>query len=81
MPGGEGDSFRHVWRHKKGDLRFVVEKEADLVHKGTDDHTVRVRSKMPKEELEKADPVGDWVVDIITTDDQIVGRMRFTVIE
>ena len=81
MPGGEGDSFRHVWRHTKGDLRFVVEKDAELVHKGAEDHTVRVRSKMPKDELEKADPVGDWVVDIITTDDQIVGRMRITVIE
>lgn len=81
MPGGEGDSFRHIWRHKKGDTKFVVEKDADPVHKGTDDHTVRVRSSMPKDELEKSDPVGDWVVDIITTDDQIVGRMRFTVIE
>ena len=32
-----------------------------------------VRSSMPKDELEKSDPVGDWIVDIITTDDQIVG--------
>ena len=81
MPGGEGDTFRHVWRHKKGDVAFISELAATRVPKKGDEHTVRVRSKLPKEEIESADPVGDWVVDIITTDDQIVGRMRFTVIE
>lgn len=81
MPGGQGDEFRHRWRHKKGDVDFRQEKDATLVHLSDDAHTVRVRSSIPREDLEKADPVGDWVVDIITTDDMIVGRMRFEVIE
>lgn len=80
MPGGEGDSFRHVWRHHKGDTTYRLERDARVVYKGSD-QTVRVMSSLPRDELEQADPVGDWVIDIITTDDQIVGRMRFAVIE
>lgn len=81
MPGGEGDTFRHRWRHGTGGSRFDFEAEARPVHKDGDDNTVRVRSSLPKVELDKTNPVGDWVVDIITSDDQIVGRMRFMVIE
>jgi len=80
MPGGEGDRFRHVWRHKKADVSFRAERDARVVQKASD-QTVRVMSSMPKAELERADPVGEWIVDIVTTDDQIVGRLRFSVIE
>lgn len=80
MPGGEGDSFRHIWRHKTEAMRHQADLEAAVVHKGSD-QTVRVQSKLPIDRLAAMDPVGEWVVDIVTTDDQIVGRTRFMVIE
>lgn len=80
MPGGEGDRFRHVWRHKSAEGTFRWEVDAPVVFK-SNDQTVRVTSSLPQSEIIKSNPVGEWVVDIVTTDDQIVGRMRFTVIE
>lgn len=80
MPGGEGDSFRHVWRHKSAEGTFRWEVDAPVAFK-SNDQTVRVTSSLPQSEIIKSNPVGEWVVDIVTTDDQIVGRMRFTVIE
>lgn len=80
MPGGEGDSFRHVWRHATDSHRHRADLDAPVIHKGGD-QTVRVRSQLPLDRLSAMDPVGDWVVDIVTTDDQIVGRTRFKVIE
>lgn len=80
MPGGEGDSFRHIWRHSKDGVTHRADLEAAVVHKDGN-QTVRVMSRLPRERLDAMDPVGDWVVDIVTTHDQIVGRARFSVIE
>ncbi len=80
MPGGEGDTFRHIWRHVTEGQTHRADLDAEVVHKGSD-QTVRVMSRLPRERLDAMNPVGDWVVDIVTNDDQIVGRTRFKVIE
>ncbi|MGB1276166.1 MAG: DUF2914 domain-containing protein, partial [Nannocystaceae bacterium] len=76
IPGGRGGKMFHVWRH--GDLemqRGPVEPSGDPP-KGT----VRLRSTLRAFNL-PSDLSGTWSVDVVTADDQLVGRVRFEVIE
>ncbi|MFT7581222.1 MAG: hypothetical protein ACI9MR_002896 [Myxococcota bacterium] len=77
LPGGEGDAFRHVWRYRDGDFRLVVE----ATRRSSDrKNGARLVSTLRRDQLPD-DIIGDWTVDVVTIDDQIVGRARFTVIE
>jgi len=76
VPGGQGGKMFHVWRH--GDLemqRGPVEPSGDPP-KGT----VRLRSTLRSFNL-PSNLSGTWSVDVVTADDQLVGRVRFEVIE
>jgi hypothetical protein len=77
VPGGKGDRLVHVW-FKDGE---VVQRSDDV-----DPHpqglwdTVRLQSKLAADKVPEA-KAGHWSVDVLTDDDQLVGRVTFTVIE
>jgi hypothetical protein len=77
IPGGKGDRLVHVWR--KDD--HVIQRSSDVDPKpfGTIGK-VRLRSQLSAENLPE-DRVGHWQVDVETQDGQLVGRIRFEVIE
>jgi len=77
LPGGEGDGFRHLWRFRDGDFTRELATERSP---GAAPGTVRFTSALPRADL-PAKVAGRWTVDVITTDDQLVGRARFEVIE
>ena len=77
LPGGEGDSFRHVWRYRDGDFRQDVPTVKTV---GATPGTIRLTSALRKVSLPR-EVVGHWTVDVVTEDGQIVGRTRFTVIK
>ncbi len=74
-PGGRGDRLYHVWRHQGLEVqRGRVEPSGDPP-KGT----VRLRSTLRSFNL-PTDITGSWSVDVVTEDDQLVGRVSFVVI-
>ncbi len=76
IPGGEGGKLFHVWRHGELEMqRGPVEPSGDPP-KGT----VRLRSTLRSFNL-PSDLSGHWSVDVVTTDDQLIGRVRFEVID
>ncbi len=78
LPAGKGDQLTHVWRFDGADFE-AVSRETTVIP--TDQpNIIRLSSSLSNEEL-PADYVGEWTVDVITADDQIVGRARFAVIE
>jgi Family of unknown function (DUF5924)/Protein of unknown function (DUF2914) len=77
LPGGKGDRLFHIWR-KGGD---EVQRSTDVdIHPYGAQGTIRVQSKLAAGSL-PADIVGEWTVDVMTEDGQLVGRVPFTVIE
>ena len=76
LPGGEGDSFEHVWRRPDGTRVTVEARRREGGAKGQ----IRLVSNIPKEDM-PANPTGEWRVDTMTAAGQIVGRTRFMVIE
>ncbi|MFO0747401.1 MAG: DUF5924 family protein [Myxococcota bacterium] len=77
LPGGQGDRFKHVWRHKDSGFRREVENTHERM---AGEESVRVESSIPAGDLaEIGDKKGEWTVDTQTDDGQIVGRLRFTV--
>ena len=74
-PGGRGDNLYHVWRHRD------LEVQRGPVDPGGDPPpgTVRLRSTLRSFNL-PADLSGPWSVDVVTEDDQLVGRVPFEVI-
>lgn len=77
MPGGQGDSLRHVW--KRVGEQTSTERMAEVKHV-SEDKVVRLTSSLQFDEASASQAVGTWVVDIVTSDDQIVGRTRFEVL-
>ncbi|MBC8073230.1 MAG: DUF2914 domain-containing protein [Deltaproteobacteria bacterium] len=77
LPGGKGDRLFHIWR--KGEEEIQRSTNVDIHPYGAQG-TVRVQSKLASDKL-PADIVGDWTVDVMTEDGQLVGRAPFTVIE
>ena len=75
IPGGKGDKLTHVWR-KDGALvrRFD---DVDVEPAGTVGQ-VRLSSSLLAADCPE-DRVGQWWVDVETTDGQLVGRVRFEI--
>jgi Family of unknown function (DUF5924)/Protein of unknown function (DUF2914) len=77
VPGGKGDRLIHLWVHD-GE---VVQRSDDV-----DPHpqglwdTVRLQSKLSAQNVPAA-KAGNWSVDVLTDDDQLVGRVVFRVID
>lgn len=71
---GEREQFRHVWR--RGD-EVLAHEAADTVPSNQRGQ-VRVASRMPMRALSE-EAVGRYTVDVVTTSDQIVGRVRFEI--
>jgi hypothetical protein len=72
-PAGLKQSVRHVWRQEG---RVVDDVRLSPVHGGRREgfRTYSRKTSFP------ADPSGRWVVDVLTGSDQLVGRLRFTVV-
>lgn len=74
-PGGRGDNLFHVWRHAGVEVqRGAVEPSGD-----PPPGTVRLRSTLRSFNL-PPDITGPWSIDVVTEDDQLVGRVPFEVI-
>jgi hypothetical protein len=71
---GEREQFRHVWR-RGGEV--LAHEPADAVPSDRRGQ-VRVASRVPIRTLPD-DVVGTYTVDVVTTSDQIVGRVRFEI--
>lgn len=74
-PGGRGDNLFHVWRH--GDVE--VQRGAVSPSGDPPPGTVRLRSTLRSFNL-PPDITGPWSIDVVTDDDQLVGRVPFEVI-
>ena len=74
-PGGRGDNLFHVWRH--GDVE--VQRGAVSPAGDPPPGTVRLRSTLRSFNL-PPDITGRWTIDVVTDDDQLVGRVPFEVI-
>lgn len=79
-PAGVGDRLYHVWR--KDDL-VVQTITGDAMRREKKDGLIRLRSKLPAQNIpeEPSARAGEWSVDVMTGDGQLVGRARFTVVE
>lgn len=77
VPGGKGDHLMHVWIHEGKE----VDRELDLFARAEGPPgTVRLRSQLDSEALVD-DPVGQWTIDVMTLDGQLVGRTEFEITE
>ena len=73
---GEREQFRHVWR--KGGT--VLQHQSAAAAPAQQAGLVRVASKVPVQDL-PADRLGIYTVDVITANEQIVGRTQFEIRE
>lgn len=76
IPGGKGNTLHHVWRHnglavQQGPVTPSGEPPAG---------TVRLRSTLRSFNI-PSDRAGRWSIDVVTEDDQLVGRVPFEVIQ
>ena len=75
IPGGHGDNLYHVWRREG----VAVQQGPVLPGGEPPQGTVRLRSTLRSFNL-PADISGRWSIDVVTEDDQLVGRVAFEVI-
>jgi len=75
IPGGKGDTLTHVWR-KDGEVVHRFD-DVDVEPAGTVGQ-VRLSSSLGADWCPE-DRVGQWWVDVETTDGQLVGRVAFEV--
>lgn len=76
VPGGHKDRMFHIWRHEGIPVQRSPVESTGNPPKGI----VRLRSTLKSENL--VDPIaGEWSVDVVTEDEQLVGRVTFTVIQ
>jgi hypothetical protein len=75
IPGGRGDRLVHVWR--RGEVEVQRSTDVDPREHGPAG-TIRLQSKLA--ELPD-DPAGEWSVEVVTIDGQLVGRVPFEVID
>lgn len=77
VPGGKGDRLFHVWRHDGDEIHRAMETTSRV---DGPEGTVRLRSGLSGRELPQK-LVGSWAIDVVTQDDQLVGRVTFLVAE
>ena len=75
IPGGRGDRLIHVWRKDGEEIRRVEDVE---ISAGASKGHVRLTSTLGPEDCPD-DRIGQWWVDVETTDGQVVGRVSFEV--
>jgi hypothetical protein len=73
---GDREQFRHVWRKGGTVLQHQAAGAAPAQQAGQ----VRVASKVPVQDL-PADKLGIYTVDVITANEQVVGRTQFEIRE
>jgi len=75
IPGGHGENLIHIWRHEG-----VIVQQGPVSPGGEPPAgTVRLRSTLRAENL-PAELSGAWSIDVVTEDDQLVGRVGFKVV-
>ena len=74
IPGGHGNNLHHVWRRDG----LAVQQGPVLPGGDPPDGTVRLRSTLRSFNL-PSDITGPWSIDVLTEDDQLVGRVEFEV--
>ncbi len=74
IPGGQGNNLHHVWRRDG----LAVQQGPVLPGGDPPDGTVRLRSTLRSFNL-PSDITGPWSIDVLTEDDQLVGRVEFEV--
>ncbi|HEY0136583.1 MAG TPA: DUF5924 family protein, partial [Nannocystis sp.] len=75
IPGGHGNTLHHVWRREGVALQRGPVTPSGEPPPGT----VRLRSTLRSFNL-PSDLAGLWSIDVVTDDDQLVGRVPFEVI-
>jgi hypothetical protein len=75
IPGGQGDHLFHNWRHNG----LIVQPTPVEPSGDPPQGTVRLRSTIRSFSLH-GDITGPWSIDVVTEDDQLVGRVNFEVI-
>ena len=75
IPGGKGDRLRHVWRKDGQEIQRFEDVE---IAAGSSKGQVRLTSTLAPEDCPD-DRIGQWWVDVETTDGQLVGRVSFEV--
>jgi hypothetical protein len=75
-PGGRGDHLFHVWRHRGIEVQRGAVEPGGSPPPGV----VRLRSTLRSFNLPQ-DFAGPWSIDVVTEDDQLVGRVSFEVIK
>jgi hypothetical protein len=74
IPGGHGDHLFHIWRHEG-----VIVQQGHVSPGGDPPAgTVRLRSTLEAQNL-PGEITGAWSIDVVTDDDQLVGRVEFEV--
>ncbi len=73
---GEREQFRHVWKKDKLILKHASAGAAPPKEKGL----ARVASQIDMSELPE-DRIGKYTIDVVTTSEQIVGRLTFEIRE
>jgi hypothetical protein len=76
VPAGPGSQFRHIWKRDGEPVRAGVNIGAQAAGRGV----LRLRSRLVNV-VDGQALAGGWTVDVETTDGQIVGHARFTVVE
>jgi len=78
VPGGVGDLLFHVWRH---DGKVIATLSGKTKRSLKSNGIARLRSRLSSKQLPKKqeDRVGQWSVDVVTADGQLVGRFGFEV--
>ena len=77
VPGGKGDRLVHVWIHEGREVSRVT--AVDPRAYGPTG-TIRLRSQLEASSL-PAHPAGEWSVDVMTQDGQLVGQAAFEITE
>jgi len=76
IPGGHGNTLHHVWRHEG-----IAVQQGTVTPSGEPPAgTVRLRSTLRSFNIPAA-RAGRWSIDVVTEDDQLVGRVPFEVID
>ena len=76
IPGGHGNTLHHVWRHEG----LAVQQGPVTPSGEPPPGTVRLRSPLRSFNI-PSQRAGHWSIDVLTEDDQLVGRVPFEVIE